>query len=141
MNNTYFQKVPQFQVFSIEKFEKEKIVEYSKSKGYISADLDNLQLLTEKELCGAIGELMNFPEYYGKNWDALIECLGDLDWGDAEDIMGAIIFVDSSNHLLGKETGIDELAEIMEIAHERLYSPTGPLIGPAHRMLRLFIVQ
>lgn len=31
-------------------------------------------------LFSAVSEAMQFPEYFGGNWDALDECLGDLDW-------------------------------------------------------------
>lgn len=84
--------------------------------------------------------MIDFPVYYGGNWDALIECLGDLDWSEDEDIMGAIVLVDKGQSLLGKEDGIKELAEVMEISHERLYSLTDSLLGPKYRMLKLFNV-
>ena len=36
--------------------------------------------LTKDEMLEQIGELWNFPSYFGKNWDALIDCLSDLSW-------------------------------------------------------------
>ena len=35
-------------------------------------DKDNLLL--------ALYEALNFPDYFGMNWDALDECMGDLSW-------------------------------------------------------------
>lgn len=32
-----------------------------------------------RALLGAIGDTLHFPDYYGRNLDALEECLGDLD--------------------------------------------------------------
>jgi hypothetical protein len=32
------------------------------------------------ELLGAIGRVLRFPGYYGRNLDALEECLSDLSW-------------------------------------------------------------
>jgi len=32
------------------------------------------------ELLSAISEQLNFPEYFGGNFDALSECLADLSW-------------------------------------------------------------
>lgn len=31
-------------------------------------------------LLEAIGQALQFPDYYGRNWDALEECLFDLSW-------------------------------------------------------------
>ncbi len=39
------------------------------------------RLHPDKEgLLAAIGHALDFPAYYGKNWDALEECLNDLSW-------------------------------------------------------------
>jgi Barstar (barnase inhibitor). len=37
-------------------------------------------LRTKKELLEAVGKALGFPEYYGVNWDALEECIRDLEW-------------------------------------------------------------
>lgn len=143
MNNKdikYFENTPKFQIFSINKLEKDEVISYAKSIRYLVVDLCGLEIFNEKELCLLVGDLMDFPVYYGGNWDALIECLGDLDWSEDEDIMGAIVLVDKGQSLLGKEDGIKELAGVMEISHERLYSLTDSLLGPKYRMLKLFIV-
>ena len=39
---------------------------------------------TDKELFFVIANTMHFPDYFGHNWDALDECLSDLDWLPAE---------------------------------------------------------
>ena len=36
----------------------------------------------ELDLFSVISSTLKFPEYFGKNWDALDECLTDLDWLD-----------------------------------------------------------
>ncbi len=39
------------------------------------------RLLGDKDaLLTALGHALHFPDYYGANWDALEECLGDLSW-------------------------------------------------------------
>jgi len=35
---------------------------------------------SDKELFTVISTAMRFPDYFGNNWDALDECLGDMDW-------------------------------------------------------------
>ncbi len=34
----------------------------------------------DKDLFAVISNAMHFPDYFGHNWDALDECLGDMDW-------------------------------------------------------------
>jgi hypothetical protein len=37
-------------------------------------------VITDKELFSVISSAMQFPDYFGNNWDALDECLGDMEW-------------------------------------------------------------
>lgn len=42
--------------------------------------LDGRTLTDKHRLLAALGHALDFPDYYGENWDALEECLGDLSW-------------------------------------------------------------
>ena len=42
--------------------------------------LDGRRLGDKASLLAALGQALNFPDYYGGNWDALDECLADLSW-------------------------------------------------------------
>ena len=42
--------------------------------GYV----DGVALESKKEVLGAIGAALDFPEHYGRNFDALRDCLRDL---------------------------------------------------------------
>ena len=42
--------------------------------------IDNNSIENDKDLFNSIANVMKFPDYFGKNWDALDECLRDLDW-------------------------------------------------------------
>jgi len=60
----------------------------------IKADINSLGLIvleesvadikTDKELFAVVASAMQFPDYFGSNWDALDECLGDMDWLPAD---------------------------------------------------------
>ena len=41
-------------------------------------------IVTEDELFNIIAQFMNFPSYFGKNWDALSDCLKDMQWAPAK---------------------------------------------------------
>ncbi|MEZ5092343.1 barstar family protein [Nocardioides sp.] len=38
---------------------------------------------TKKEFLRAVGDALHFPDYYGKNFDALADCLRDVEAGDS----------------------------------------------------------
>lgn len=40
--------------------------------------LDGTNIANKGQFLSAIGNLLKFPDYYGHNWDALDECLGDI---------------------------------------------------------------
>lgn len=42
--------------------------------------LDAEGLKDKASLLTAIGHALDFPDYYGANWDALEECLNDMSW-------------------------------------------------------------
>ncbi|MCA9094941.1 MAG: barstar family protein [Planctomycetaceae bacterium] len=66
----------------------------------------------------SFGNTFDFPDYYGRNLNALIECLGDLEWLPFD---GYVIVIDSSELLLIREQpdDINYFIEIMtnEVVH------------------------
>ena len=48
----------------------------------IGIDLDGCE--DKASLLRAFAQAFNFPDGFGHNWDALADCLGDLDWLPAE---------------------------------------------------------
>lgn len=52
-------------------------------QGFRPFVLDGTRTHDKTGFLATIAEAMAFPEYVGRNWDALDECLGDLDWAPA----------------------------------------------------------
>ena len=42
---------------------------------------------SKRELLSALSRSLHFPSYFGHNWDALDECLTDLSWLPAGDVL------------------------------------------------------
>jgi RNAse (barnase) inhibitor barstar len=53
-------------------------------QGLELADLDAGSLASEGELLAELSKVFRFPDYFGGNWDALDECLRDLEWLPAQ---------------------------------------------------------
>lgn len=50
----------------------------SACRGLKRYDMDLCGVTSKSELLTAIAEAMDFPDYFGMNWDALDECLAEL---------------------------------------------------------------
>lgn len=40
----------------------------------------------KEELLDRVARGLSFPDYFGRNWDALIDCLSDLSWSSATEV-------------------------------------------------------
>jgi len=54
------------------------------STNRIQIKIDGSRVADAKDLMGVISRSMKFPDYFGWNWDALEECLLDLEWLPAD---------------------------------------------------------
>jgi len=52
--------------------------------GFLCIPLDLTGCADKATLMQAFARAFEFPEWFGHNWDALADCLGDLDWLPAE---------------------------------------------------------
>ncbi|MGW1892329.1 barstar family protein [Streptomyces sp. NPDC002004] len=67
-------------------------------RGGLVFRLDGRDLLEPVSLFRAFARELAFPEYFGHNWDALVDCLHD--WHGQQ---SAAIFIDDADELLGAE--------------------------------------
>ena len=69
--------------------------------GWRFAYVDGLVAQTTPELLRLMGEALDFPEWYGQNFDALADCLSDVDGGE-----GTVMLWDGSSR---QSLGVDLL--------------------------------
>lgn len=48
--------------------------------GVYVCEVDGAMVGNKQQLLSAVAGAMKFPDYFGKNWDALDECLRDMEW-------------------------------------------------------------
>lgn len=71
------------------------------------------RLLTNKmAMIDAVAEALSFPDYFGRNWDALEECLLDLAWREG----GLALLIDDAQ--VPESRAPSEWRELLEILHD-----------------------
>ncbi|MFE7172458.1 barstar family protein [Streptomyces sp. NPDC057616] len=65
------------------------------SKGGRVCHLDSRDLLTEQGIFSSFTDALQFPGYFGRNWDALVDCLGDVCGAVTGGVGGAVVVHDA----------------------------------------------
>ena len=87
----------------------EELMEAAKLRGLGVFRLDGAQMVNQDKLFREFKAKLHFPEYFGENWNALDECLADLDWLDQS---GYLLVIESGDLLLrDEETGVREMLD------------------------------
>lgn len=60
-------------------------------------EIDGSRCQTKASLFEHFAECLHFPDYFGRNWDAFLDCVRDLEWIPAA---GYAIVVSDANRLL-----------------------------------------
>jgi len=71
------------------------VQELASREGIHAWRVDLSKISSKTDLLETIGKALSFPDYYGRNWDALSECLRDFDEGK-----GWLIIFDHADTLL-----------------------------------------
>lgn len=66
------------QVVDIEEYSAIKL-DYTK-RGYNIVEIDGLAVSGKSDIFNSFFKSLKFPDYFGKNWDALYDCITDLGW-------------------------------------------------------------
>ncbi len=83
---------------------------------------------TKAGLLAEFARALSFPDYFGHNWDALEECLVDLDWLPAR---GYIIVVTEAEQVLTKLDDEDDYETFIDILSEAGEAWSGKRSGSA----------
>ena len=87
------------------------------SAGVATFELDGDKILTREDLLRGIAGAMQFPDYFGMNWDAVIDCLRDLP--DRHPAEGYVLFLHAAERLWQQGTSwMGELVEVWLTAAE-----------------------
>ena len=60
-----------------------KLADIAGKDKYAYVFMNGKSILDKESFIQTLADKMNFPDYFGENWDALEECLRDLDWFSA----------------------------------------------------------
>lgn len=105
--------------------------------------LDGAQARDKAAFMTAIARALRFPDYFGNNWDALVDCLDELHWRDEP----IVLVIDHGDELLADAPGeIDTLLGVIdeafapnaELPHSALKvvvaaTASAPIIGEARK--------
>ena len=89
----------------------------AKSAGYACFHIDGKNIARKEQLLNHVATALRFPGDFGHNWDALEECLTDMDWVDGD---GYVIYYDHIDGLLTAHP--DQFETFVEIVRDAVAS-------------------
>jgi hypothetical protein len=91
--------------------------------------LDGGRCRTKRALLAELARVLEFPAYVGRNWDALEEALGDLEWLPAA---GHTLVIAGAEQLLARhEADYATFVSLLEAVGRQWARPDGPTPAPA----------
>jgi RNAse (barnase) inhibitor barstar len=89
----------------------------AKKAGYAFFHIDGKKIERKEQLLNAFATALRLPESFGHNWDALEECLTDLEAGDND---GYVIYFDHIDGLLAAHP--DQFETLVEMLRDAVQS-------------------
>ena len=89
----------------------------AKRAGFAFFHIEGKNIQRKEQLLNHVATALHFPKSFGHNWDALEECLTDLEWVDAD---GYILYYDHIDGLL--ETHPDQFETLIELLRDAVGS-------------------
>ena len=97
--------------------EPRQVAAAAKRAGYAFFHIEGKNINRKEQLLNHAATVMHFPAHFGDNWDALEECLTDLEWIDGD---GYVIYYDHIDGLL--ESHPDQFETLVEILRDSVKS-------------------
>lgn len=89
----------------------------AKRAGFAFFHVEGRNIVRKEQLLNHVATTLRFPEHFGHNWDALEECLTDLEWVDAE---GYVLYYDHIDPFLGAQP--EQFETLVEILRDAVRS-------------------
>ena len=83
-------------VYHLPPGELDELIAAAEANAHVVFRVDLASARNKDSLLKAIGEGMAFPEWFGYNWDALADSLGDLGWRPAE---GWLVILENADRI------------------------------------------
>jgi RNAse (barnase) inhibitor barstar len=74
----------------------EELERTAKEAGLAVFRIDIGHTKSKKDFLAQVARALQFPDWFGENWDALNDCLTDLDWLSTE--TGYVLILENSEH-------------------------------------------
>jgi RNAse (barnase) inhibitor barstar len=85
----------------------------AKKQGLALFHIKGDQINDKSQFLRSVAEILQFPDYFGSNWDALADCLTDMSWNDSA---GYVIVYDHP-HILA-DNSPEDFRTLVEIFQE-----------------------
>ena len=93
------------------------IQKLAKAAGFAFFHIEGKNISRKEQLLNHVATALHFPGDFGHNWDALEECLTDMEWVDAD---GYVIYYDHIDALLSAHP--DQFETLVEILRDAVAS-------------------
>jgi RNAse (barnase) inhibitor barstar len=86
-------------VYHLPQTDKQRIVTAATAKGFATFRVDLAKANDKDEMLAAIAKALKFPDWFGHNFDALVDCLADMAWQPGE---GYLVLLEHCDGIHGK---------------------------------------
>mgnify|MGYP001587165494 CR=1 FL=1 len=66
------------------------VIDAARNKGFLIWTLNGRQMKNDETVFNHFAQVLRFPDYFGRNWDEMDECLRDLGWAPSSAYLLAI---------------------------------------------------